>query len=61
MQIQVAEAEKDQSIGMKQAERDSTVRVAALRADAISGENKAETQGNLFMASIWWPTEGCCV
>lgn len=44
-QIQVAEAEKDQSIGMKQAERDSKVKVAALRAQAIAGENEAEMKG----------------
>jgi len=34
---------------MKQAERDSTVQVAALRAEAISGENQAETQGRCFL------------
>ena len=44
-QIQVSEAEKDQSIGMKQAERDSKVKVAALRAQAIAGENEAEMKG----------------
>jgi len=47
----VAEAEKDQAIGMKQAERDSSVQVAALRAEAISGENQAETQGVLHSSS----------
>lgn len=45
VQIQVSEAEKDQSIGMKQAERDSKVKVAALRAQAIAGENEAEMKG----------------
>ena len=44
-QIQVSEAEKDQSIGMKQAERDAKVKVAAFRAQAITGENEAEMKG----------------
>ena len=47
-QIQVAEAEKDQVIGVKQAERDSKIKVAALRAQAIAGENEAEMRGKLL-------------
>jgi len=38
---------------MKQAERDSTVQVAALRAEAISGENQAETQGVIFNCKLF--------
>jgi len=34
---------------MKQAERDSKVQVAALRAQAISGENEAEMKGKWFI------------
>lgn len=54
----MAEAEKDQAIGMKQAERDSKVQVAALRAQAIAGENEAETKGKWLEgtpAICWQP------
>ena len=57
-QIQVAEAEKDQSIGMKQAERDSKVKVSALRAQAIAGENEAEMKGKWLPHSAWLPVAG---
>ena len=46
---------------MKQAERDSKVKVSGLRAQAIAGENEAEMKGKwptghhrIFSAHLWY-------